>query len=176
MAQLFGLSRDKYRAQHQKWRRSSSVDKWSVLTKKLLIFVYLTTKTTKTYSWTCLEITVPWLAAVLAVEPRGSGYGSFLPHETRHIVNGAKIGSMSSLNIVTTQMCDSLVTMTMQSEHRDQFPAKVETPVEERTGTKHGWMCPMNLYPRKRQRRNKRCSDNQLTCWYFNILNILKQP
>ena len=64
-----------------------------------LIIVYLTTKTTKMYSWTCLEITVPSLAAVLAVETRGSGYGSFLPHETRHIVNGSKIGAMSSPNI-----------------------------------------------------------------------------
>ena len=77
------------------WRRSSSVDKRSVLTRKLLILVYSTTKTTKTYSWTCLEITVSCLAALLAVEPRGSGYRSFLPHETRHIANSAKIGSMS---------------------------------------------------------------------------------
>ena len=41
-------------------------------------------------------------------------------------------------DVVTIRMCDSLVTMTMQSEHRDQFPAKVETPVEERTEVKHG--------------------------------------
>jgi len=71
-------------------------DKRSVLTKKLLIIVYLTTETTETYSWTCMEITVSCLAALLAVEPRGSsGYGSFLPHETRHIINSAKIGSIS---------------------------------------------------------------------------------
>ena len=41
-------------------------------------------------------------------------------------------------DVVTIQMCDSLVTMKMESEHRDQFPAKVETPVEERTEVKHG--------------------------------------
>ena len=42
-----------------------------------------------------MEITVSCLAALLAEEPRGSGYGSFLPHETRHIANRSKIGSMS---------------------------------------------------------------------------------
>ena len=77
------------------WCHSSLVDKRSVLTKKLLIIVYLTTETTETYSWTCMEITVSCLAALLAIEPRGSGYGSFLPHEMRHIVNSAKIASMS---------------------------------------------------------------------------------
>ena len=77
------------------WRRSSSVAERSVLTKNLLIIVYSTPKTTKTYSWTCLKVTVSCLAALLVVEPRGSGYGSFLPHETRHIANSSKIGSMS---------------------------------------------------------------------------------
>ena len=32
---------------------------------------------------------------LLAEETRGSGYGSFLSHETRDIVNSAQFGSMS---------------------------------------------------------------------------------
>ena len=81
---LFGLSHENYRAQHQHGIVQVLVDKQGVLTKNLLIMVYLTTKTIKTYSRTCLEITVPCLAALLALEPRELGYGSFLPHETRN--------------------------------------------------------------------------------------------
>ena len=83
-------------------------------------------------------------------------------HAGRIFCNQRKLGRRSDN--------PDVVTMTMQLQHRDQFLPKVETPVEERTGAKHGWMCVMILYPRKSQRRNKTWSDNQLTCWYFNIL------
>ena len=82
---LFGLSPDKNRAQHQH----------GFVGVRLISEVLLLKKNFRNLR---LNMPVSCLAALLAVEPRGSGYGSFLPHETRHIVNSAKIGSMSRTN------------------------------------------------------------------------------